>query len=235
MPPHILGGILVSPEATGAAELLDGVALALGAAVALAIAAVVGSCAVGVAGVQPAISQDEKETNIAAARSKRMAELLASRIGDVEWHRPRPPYGPGTCPISQASTAPKLDSGKYTCGGPAVDQGVPLKITLSECEGLVCELSADADEAAWNVLVARFGLLSETLKKRYGQQFERKTRELEGCADGLQRCFAAGRARTSIAWRWANRQVVSLELDGGQSGKPTLVLHYGTSEPVPPT
>ena len=139
-----------------------------------------------------------------------------------------------TANLDCQSRMAKLDSGKYTCGGPAVDQGMPLKITLSECEGLVCELSADADEAAWNVLVARFGLLSETLKKRYGQ-FERKTRALEGCADGLQRCFAAGRARTSIAWRWANRQVVSLELDGGQSRKATLVLHYGTSEPVPPT
>ena len=76
MPPHILGGALASLEATGAAELVAaGDGLVLGAAVALGIAAVVGSCAAGVAGVQPEISQGENETSIAEARSKRMTSF----------------------------------------------------------------------------------------------------------------------------------------------------------------
>ena len=85
MPPHILGEALVSPEAAGAAELAAAAGgLVLGAAVAVAIAGVVGSSAAGVAGAQPPLSQHENERSIAEARSKRMTELLASRIGDVE-------------------------------------------------------------------------------------------------------------------------------------------------------
>src|SRR5881394_1423807 len=64
IPPHILGAAFASPEAIGAAEAVAGVdGLGFAVAVAVAIGVVVGSCAVGVAGVQPAISQHENETN----------------------------------------------------------------------------------------------------------------------------------------------------------------------------
>jgi hypothetical protein len=83
MPPHIFVGAWVSLEGTGAAELV-GAGGELGAAVGVAVA--VGSWAAGVAGVQPAIKH-ENETNIAVAGSKRMADFLALRVGDVESRR----------------------------------------------------------------------------------------------------------------------------------------------------
>jgi hypothetical protein len=73
MPPHIFVGAGVSLEGTGAAELVGaGGELGLGAAVGVVVA--VGSCAAGVAGVQPAIKH-ENETNIAVAGSKRIADF----------------------------------------------------------------------------------------------------------------------------------------------------------------
>jgi hypothetical protein len=76
MPPHDRGGALVSPERAGAAELPDvGVEVVLGAAGALGIAATLGSCADGVAGVQPTSSQYENETTIIEAGPERMTRL----------------------------------------------------------------------------------------------------------------------------------------------------------------
>jgi hypothetical protein len=71
----------------GAAEpvaAVDGPGLAVAVAVAVGTAVAIGSCAAGVAGVQPAISQHENETNIVEACSMRITELLTSRTGAVE-------------------------------------------------------------------------------------------------------------------------------------------------------
>ena len=87
MPPHGRGGALGSPEGAGTAELLDaGVELVLGAAVALGIAAALGSCGGGVAGVQPTSSQYENETHVIEVSPERMTSLVA-RIDDVESRR----------------------------------------------------------------------------------------------------------------------------------------------------
>jgi len=126
----------------------------------------------------------------------------------------------------------ELDDGRFSCSGAPTDLGVPATVELTACAEAVCkvEVNASADGAAWSALVERFMKLSKLLEGSHGDQQKRETHSLDDCADGVQRCFNAGRVRTSATWSWSDKQRVSLMLDGGpQGGAPSLSLVYGAA------
>jgi hypothetical protein len=128
-----------------------------------------------------------------------------------------------------------LEDGELSCSSAPVDLGVPVTVKLAACAGVVCNVVVNAsDGAPWSALVPRFGQLSQLLEKEVGASHQRETKAINGCADSMSDCFAAGRVRTSVTWRWPNKEVVSLVLDGGPpGGAPVLGVFYGTAALAP--
>lgn len=125
-----------------------------------------------------------------------------------------------------------LENGEFSCSSAPVDLGVPVTVKLAACAGVVCKVvvNASADRAPWSALLPRFRQLSELLKKEIGVTHRRETKAINGCTDKMSDCFAAGNVRTSVTWRWPNKEVVSLILDGGlPGGAPVLGVFYGTA------
>lgn len=126
----------------------------------------------------------------------------------------------------------KLDDRRFSCSGAPIDLGLPVTVQLTRCAGVLCEVAVNgsSDGAAWSALVERFTKLSKRLDGDHGEQPQRGSLSLDDCADGIESCFAAGRARTSAMWWWPDRTSVSLVLDGGPPGSlPSLSLVYGSA------
>jgi hypothetical protein len=129
----------------------------------------------------------------------------------------------------------KLPDDGYACGGAPVPVFAPARVRLTACGDKVCALAVDgsADGAAWKALLTRYVILTKQLEQAHGDKHERDSDPLPDCTDGLKSCFAAGRARTSATWRWPQRRVVSVALDGGPpGGAPSLVLTYAAGAPA---
>ncbi|MFT3765456.1 MAG: hypothetical protein QM820_08080 [Minicystis sp.] len=125
-----------------------------------------------------------------------------------------------------------IKEGEYSCSGAGVDLEMPATVGIRTCAGAICEVTVDAgaDGAAWKTLALRYGKLVQRLKGELGDKHKRSMRALDGCAKGISDCFAAGRVRTSLLWRWPDRQRVLLVLDGGPAGgTPSLRVVYETA------
>jgi hypothetical protein len=126
----------------------------------------------------------------------------------------------------------KLTDRQFSCSGAPVDVGAPAKVKLTTCSGLVCKVTVNvsADGAGWSTLMDRFNAISTSLEGSHGNQYERETRPLKDCTAAASECFATGRVRRTVTWRWSNRQSASLLLTGGTNGAtPWLGVVYSTA------
>jgi hypothetical protein len=132
--------------------------------------------------------------------------------------------------LAAASTWSAEQSG-FSCSGPALDLGMPARVKLRLCGEKVCEIVVDvgADGADWKALAPRYGALVQRLTRDLGPRLARTTRALSDCDKGISDCFALGRVSSSLRWRWPDRHLVSLILDGGPAGgPPSLFVRYQT-------
>jgi hypothetical protein len=130
----------------------------------------------------------------------------------------------------------KLTDHSFSCEGTLADIGMPAKVTLTSCAHEACAIVLDTgpDGLAWQPLVERFLSLSKQLEHDYGDKHDRDSDPLSDCSDGIQKCFAIGRARTSVRWRWTGKRSLTVVLDGGPpGGAPSLRLVYRAGTDLP--
>ncbi len=126
----------------------------------------------------------------------------------------------------------KLDERHFSCSGAPVDLGTPVTVTLTACAGAICEVAVHGSSkgATWSALLAQFTTFSGQLEASYGDDNERASEALGDCTEEPGRCFAAGRARSSVTWTWADKYSVSVVLDGGPlGGAPSLSIVSATA------
>jgi hypothetical protein len=121
--------------------------------------------------------------------------------------------------------------GAFACSGSPADLGIPAKVTVTACGDRVCgvTLDAGADGATWKELAVRYGKLVKRLLNDHGSKTDRSMRPSDDCTKGISGCFAEGRVRTQLAWRWPQRGRVVLTLGGRRrGGPPSLRVEYAT-------
>jgi len=123
---------------------------------------------------------------------------------------------------------------KYSCSGPGATLDVPVAVEVEACQDVVCRitLNGNPEGASWETVVPRFVKLAKPLIQVSGKPHDRAVQPLKDCKTKMEieKCFAAGRARLSLTWGWADGRSAWLTLDGRAAGQPpTLSLVYRTN------